>query len=101
MKEGFSTATDNIREMGFGAGMGLPNMVRSADEFTIKSSKRREHGFGCWFVIESRCSRGEILPFSPVARGAMYRLCQLRPSLSYGSDSRQGRQGPYYGIALH
>ncbi len=39
MKEGFSTATDNIREMGFGAGMGLPNMVRSADEFAIKSSK--------------------------------------------------------------
>jgi len=39
MKEGFSTATDNIREMGFGAGMGLPNMARSADEFEIKSSK--------------------------------------------------------------
>ena len=39
MKEGFSTATDNIREMGFGAGMGLPNMARSADEFAIKSSK--------------------------------------------------------------
>jgi anti-sigma regulatory factor (Ser/Thr protein kinase) len=38
MREGFSTAPDNIREMGFGAGMGLPNMARSADEFEIKSS---------------------------------------------------------------
>ena len=38
MREGFSTAPDNIREMGFGAGMGLPNMARSADEFKIKSS---------------------------------------------------------------
>ena len=38
MKEGYSTATDEIREMGFGAGMGLPNMARSADEFEIKSS---------------------------------------------------------------
>ena len=38
MREGFSTAPDNIREMGFGAGMGLPNMARSADEFDIKSS---------------------------------------------------------------
>ncbi len=38
MREGFSTAPDNIRELGFGAGMGLPNMKRSADEFEIKSS---------------------------------------------------------------
>ena len=39
MKEGFSTAPDNIRELGFGAGMGLPNMKRSADEFEITSSQ--------------------------------------------------------------
>ena len=38
MREGFSTAPDNIRELGFGAGMGLPNMKRSADEFAITSS---------------------------------------------------------------
>lgn len=35
MEEGFSTASDEIREMGFGAGMGLPNMKRCADELTI------------------------------------------------------------------
>lgn len=39
MKEGFSTASPEIREMGFGAGMGLPNMKRCADEFEIISSK--------------------------------------------------------------
>ncbi len=44
MREGFSTAPDNIRELGFGAGMGLPNMKRSADEFEIKSSP----GQGTW-----------------------------------------------------
>ncbi len=37
MQEGFSTAPDHIREMGFGAGMGLPNMARCADRFTINS----------------------------------------------------------------
>lgn len=37
MKEGFSTAPDHIREMGFGAGMGLPNIKRCADEFAITS----------------------------------------------------------------
>ncbi|MDO4741277.1 MAG: ATP-binding protein [Eubacteriales bacterium] len=37
MTEGFSTATSEVRNMGFGAGMGLPNMKRNADGFEIKS----------------------------------------------------------------
>ncbi len=37
MQEGYSTAPDHIREMGFGAGMGLPNMSRCADRFSIES----------------------------------------------------------------
>ena len=37
MTEGFSTATSAIRELGFGAGMGLPNMKRCSDEFFIES----------------------------------------------------------------
>lgn len=37
MKEGYSTATDEMREMGFGAGMGLPNMKKNADQFKIIS----------------------------------------------------------------
>lgn len=35
MREGYSTAPDNIREMGFGAGMGLPNMKKYADRLDI------------------------------------------------------------------
>ncbi len=35
MKEGYSTAPDNIRNLGFGAGMGLPNIKKYTDEFTI------------------------------------------------------------------
>ncbi len=37
MKEGYSTATPEMRELGFGAGMGLPNIKKNSDEFTIKS----------------------------------------------------------------
>ena len=37
MSEGYSTAPDAIRSLGFGAGMGLPNMKRYADEFSIES----------------------------------------------------------------
>lgn len=37
MQEGFSTAPDNIRSLGFGAGMGLPNMKRYTDEMKIES----------------------------------------------------------------
>jgi len=35
MQEGYTTAPDSIREMGFGAGMGLPNMKRYADKLEI------------------------------------------------------------------
>jgi anti-sigma regulatory factor (Ser/Thr protein kinase) len=38
MQEGFSTANEYIRELGFGAGMGLPNMKRYTDIFTLESS---------------------------------------------------------------
>lgn len=35
MKEGYSTAPDSVRELGFGAGMGLPNIKRYSDELKI------------------------------------------------------------------
>ena len=38
MEEGFSTATPQVREMGFGAGMGLSNMKRNSDSMNIKST---------------------------------------------------------------
>jgi serine/threonine-protein kinase RsbT len=37
MQLGFSTATPEVREMGFGAGMGLPNIKNNSDEFGIES----------------------------------------------------------------
>jgi serine/threonine-protein kinase RsbT len=37
MVEGYSTATPEMREMGFGAGMGLPNIKRNADDLKISS----------------------------------------------------------------
>lgn len=37
MKEGYSTAPDRIREMGFGAGMGLSNIKKNADKFKLES----------------------------------------------------------------
>lgn len=41
MKEGYSTASDEMREMGFGFGMGLPNMKKNSDEFRIESEVRK------------------------------------------------------------
>lgn len=38
MQEGYSTASDQIRSLGFGAGMGLPNMKRYTDYMDIKSA---------------------------------------------------------------
>lgn len=58
MKEGFSTAPAEIREMGFGAGMGLPNIKRYSDSMDI----RTEVGKGTCLVavIEAaRAARGD------------------------------------------
>lgn len=37
MKEGYSTASDQVRELGFGAGMGLPNIKRYSDNMKVTS----------------------------------------------------------------
>lgn len=37
MQEGYSTASPEVREMGFGAGMGLSNMKKNVDELNIES----------------------------------------------------------------
>lgn len=37
MQEGFSTATNRVRELGFGAGMGLPNMKKYTDDMEIET----------------------------------------------------------------
>lgn len=41
MQAGWSTASDEVREMGFGAGMGLPNMKRYADRLDIETEVGR------------------------------------------------------------
>lgn len=38
MQEGYSTATAAVRNLGFGAGMGLPNMKKYSDEMTVEST---------------------------------------------------------------
>jgi serine/threonine-protein kinase RsbT len=50
MQEGYSTATPEMREMGFGAGMGLPNIKKNADAFHITS----EVGRGTQLQIQVR-----------------------------------------------
>jgi anti-sigma regulatory factor (Ser/Thr protein kinase) len=39
MQAGYSTANDDYREMGFGAGMGLPNMKKNSDQIMVESAK--------------------------------------------------------------
>jgi len=47
MKEGFSTASESVRALGFGAGMGLPNIKKQSDDFCLTS----EIGKGTTLVI--------------------------------------------------
>ncbi len=54
MQEGYSTATAEMRARGFGAGMGLPNIKRSTDEFEIESVV----GTGTTLRYEVRLAQG-------------------------------------------
>ena len=49
MQEGYSTAPDNIRALGFGAGMGLPNMRRYTDAMEISSEVGK--GTRVWMLV--------------------------------------------------
>lgn len=55
MVEGFSTASQKVREMGFGAGMGLPNIKRNVDKLEIQS----EVGVGTTIKMIKFLSHGE------------------------------------------
>ena len=48
MQEGYSTASDNIRSLGFGAGMGLPNIKKYTDDFEIET----EVGVGTKLILK-------------------------------------------------
>lgn len=52
LQEGYSTATPQMREMGFGAGMGLPNIRRVSDEFSIESVVRQGTSLRMRFLME-------------------------------------------------
>jgi anti-sigma regulatory factor (Ser/Thr protein kinase) len=54
MQEGYSTATPEMREMGFGAGMGLPNIKKNADRFEIASAVGRGTNLGIFFALRPR-----------------------------------------------
>ena len=49
MQEGFSTAPDYVRALGFGAGMGLPNMMKCSDKFAIDTVINRGTKITMWF----------------------------------------------------
>ncbi|OVE79160.1 anti-sigma regulatory factor [bacterium I07] len=53
MTEGYSTATHEMREMGFGAGMGLPNINKNANELKIDSKLNEGTTLDIWFWIKT------------------------------------------------
>lgn len=58
MKEGYSTASDAIRELGFGAGMGLSNIKRCADHLDVQSTPG--HGTKLQIVINNEQTVGDL-----------------------------------------
>ncbi len=54
MQKGFSTAAKEYREMGFGAGMGLPNMEKNSDQIEITSERHKETKVRMTFFLTNK-----------------------------------------------
>ena len=72
MVEGFSTAPPEARELGFGAGMGLPNIKRHSDELTVQS----EVGRGTLVVFSVLFQPQRMAEVQPHSVQVAPRLCQ-------------------------
>lgn len=57
MQEGYSTATAEMRELGFGAGMGLPNIKKNADRFEIFSTLGKGTCLNIFLYLDQRRKR--------------------------------------------
>ena len=53
MQDGYSTASDEMREMGFGYGMGLPNIKRNSDQFVLESEMGKGTRVYSWIRLAS------------------------------------------------
>ncbi len=60
LTEGFSTASEQARDLGFGAGMGLPNMRRNADGFTIASEMGKGTTIRMMFKLQGLPKQQEV-----------------------------------------
>jgi len=69
MQEGFTTATEEMRAMGFGSGMGLPNIKRNSDELVIHSEVNKGTQLLMRFFIEH--PNFEVLEPGARERGAI------------------------------
>ena len=56
MQEGYSTASEEVRRQGFGAGMGLPNIKKSCDQLNIES----ELGKGTTLIMHFNLTESEV-----------------------------------------
>jgi anti-sigma regulatory factor (Ser/Thr protein kinase)/Na+-translocating ferredoxin:NAD+ oxidoreductase RNF subunit RnfB/sulfur relay (sulfurtransferase) DsrF/TusC family protein len=65
---GFSTAPDDAREMGFGAGMGLPNIIKNSDAFTIQSEAGA--GVRLHFTVMLQPAGGKIRAVNSITAAA-------------------------------
>jgi anti-sigma regulatory factor (Ser/Thr protein kinase)/Fe-S-cluster-containing hydrogenase component 2 len=74
MTEGYSTAPPQARALGFGAGLGLPNIRRHSDDFAIQSTVSK--GTTVRFDVACGCERSAGLPVNSMRlRGELCRQC--------------------------
>jgi anti-sigma regulatory factor (Ser/Thr protein kinase) len=88
MQKGYSAASDEHREMGFGAGMGLPNMKRNADEIIVEPNVTFIQRARGWFT-ESEFLMRTLSSVTTIFRMILWRYFALSVGLSDSNSSEK------------
>ena len=88
MTEGYSTADRRARQLGFGAGMGLANIRRSADRFTLASDAGKGTRLCFTILLKPQARRRREAQLAPHCGGAVHPVPAVPLRLPHGGASR-------------
>ena len=101
MKEGFSTATSEARALGFGAGMGLPNIQRNSDRLRISSHVGQGTRVSFTVMLKPAATSRRAAHLALRLGRALHRLPSLPERLPHRGHARARRAAQRAGTSLH
>lgn len=95
LTEGYSTASEEARKLGFGAGLGLPNIRKSSDTFEIETVPGRGTRIRSTILLAPQAAFADTSGLAPRVEAAACRRCLACVRACPVEALRLGREGPF------